>query len=593
MQDEIILGTGNSRYLKSVSDFMTRYPTYADFCNALVAGTLPIDFNGKNSEGIAQQGTPLNKANLLSDATASAINAENPPIAPDEAFALLSGRVTSEAENYEADSLFRLYSRESLPAYNASGSAYETYQAGFKSSACDNGHTLVALPIGASGVVTYNTETGEILFSNPVIPSGIASTNWHKVIYAKGMFVLVGNSSDSAGKFLLTAKSTDGINWQSIGIRDTVSGSATNWQLDIADICYDAIYDRFYAINGAYYYGSGTYPTVYWYGNDVLNMTIKSFNAGYNNNMLAPGSIAVDSLGGVYIYGRNSYGTARRQIWYSAPSEAGNYSFSNIRGLQTGSGSDYVIMNNTNEDGGDAIVFEYGQSSDFVYLCKNGTCSQLTAPRNPRTIALVLNSTRGYTKHGGKLVVQVNVYKNSSSSTEIGSNSEWVFDATGFSTTGELPILKRITFPYTRANNSGDCVVYMEDGEYYGYRFATTSAKVTKLLAKGVDNIGRALTFTTGSYIGDGRSGSPVNLVFCECGFRPIFVYWQLHDNASDILYLSTPKRISAGAVTSASIVFYDSGFCLPADNTANNANSTNVAGLTYYYFAIGIKEAE
>ena len=50
---------------------MTVYPTYADFVAALVAGTLPIDLNGINAAGWTQQGTALNKANLLTDATAA------------------------------------------------------------------------------------------------------------------------------------------------------------------------------------------------------------------------------------------------------------------------------------------------------------------------------------------------------------------------------------------------------------------------------------------------------------------------------------------------------------------------------------------
>ncbi|MEM5766875.1 MAG: hypothetical protein AAGU32_01060 [Bacillota bacterium] len=74
MQDNIMAGTGNSRYLKSVSNFMSLYPTYADFVAALVAGTLPIDLNGINAAGWAQVGTALNKANLLTDATAALIN---------------------------------------------------------------------------------------------------------------------------------------------------------------------------------------------------------------------------------------------------------------------------------------------------------------------------------------------------------------------------------------------------------------------------------------------------------------------------------------------------------------------------------------
>lgn len=73
MQDEIIKKTGDSRYLKSVSDFLKRYSTYESMAAALVAGTLPVDFNGKNKAGIAQEGTPLTTKNLLSDETAEII----------------------------------------------------------------------------------------------------------------------------------------------------------------------------------------------------------------------------------------------------------------------------------------------------------------------------------------------------------------------------------------------------------------------------------------------------------------------------------------------------------------------------------------
>jgi len=73
MKDMTIKGTGNSRFLKSVSNFLTLYPNYESFVAALVAGTLPVDFNGTNAAGINQAGTPLNKANLLSDDTANVI----------------------------------------------------------------------------------------------------------------------------------------------------------------------------------------------------------------------------------------------------------------------------------------------------------------------------------------------------------------------------------------------------------------------------------------------------------------------------------------------------------------------------------------
>lgn len=89
MQDGIIKGTGNSRYLKSISNFLTQYPTYQDFVAALVAGTLPIDLNGINETGWDQLGTALNKANLLSDETAAALGLPNTAV-PDDAFMVAS-----------------------------------------------------------------------------------------------------------------------------------------------------------------------------------------------------------------------------------------------------------------------------------------------------------------------------------------------------------------------------------------------------------------------------------------------------------------------------------------------------------------------
>ncbi len=71
MKDGVIAETGNSRYLRSIAGFLQAYPTYEAFAAALIAGTMPIDWNGKNPDGWAQQGTELNKANLLTDATAA------------------------------------------------------------------------------------------------------------------------------------------------------------------------------------------------------------------------------------------------------------------------------------------------------------------------------------------------------------------------------------------------------------------------------------------------------------------------------------------------------------------------------------------
>ena len=70
MKDSVILGTGNSRYLKSVADFKTLYPTYDDFAAALVTGTLPIDLNGINAAGFQQIGDALGMHTLLKSSTA-------------------------------------------------------------------------------------------------------------------------------------------------------------------------------------------------------------------------------------------------------------------------------------------------------------------------------------------------------------------------------------------------------------------------------------------------------------------------------------------------------------------------------------------
>ena len=92
MNDGIIMGTGDSRYLKSIAGFLQVYPNYEAFAAALVAGTLPIDLNGKNPDGWAQQGTELNKANLLTDATAALMDL-GAEATPNEMLAALANRL--------------------------------------------------------------------------------------------------------------------------------------------------------------------------------------------------------------------------------------------------------------------------------------------------------------------------------------------------------------------------------------------------------------------------------------------------------------------------------------------------------------------
>ena len=94
MTDGVKKGAGNSRYLKSVSNFLSLYPTYEKFAQALIAGTLPIDLNGINAAGWSTQGTTLNKANLLADATATGMGL-TAAATPNQAFAQLRALIAT------------------------------------------------------------------------------------------------------------------------------------------------------------------------------------------------------------------------------------------------------------------------------------------------------------------------------------------------------------------------------------------------------------------------------------------------------------------------------------------------------------------
>ena len=96
MKDGIIKGTGNSRYLKSsiAADI-----TLAQLVSMLRAGTFPVDWNGLNSDGWDTIGTALNKANLLTDATAQALGLESTDPTINEALAKLKTLVDAVNTN--------------------------------------------------------------------------------------------------------------------------------------------------------------------------------------------------------------------------------------------------------------------------------------------------------------------------------------------------------------------------------------------------------------------------------------------------------------------------------------------------------------
>ena len=71
MKDQIIKGTGDSRFMRSS---IPTDATLADIIAMLRAGEFPFDFAGYNAEGIDTFGTELNKENLLQDSTANLLD---------------------------------------------------------------------------------------------------------------------------------------------------------------------------------------------------------------------------------------------------------------------------------------------------------------------------------------------------------------------------------------------------------------------------------------------------------------------------------------------------------------------------------------
>lgn len=84
MDDGIIKGTGNSRYLKSA---ISPDASWEEAREQLIAGTFLVDFNGINPAGWERLGTPNDKAHMLTDETAEYLGldpADNPTV--DDAF---------------------------------------------------------------------------------------------------------------------------------------------------------------------------------------------------------------------------------------------------------------------------------------------------------------------------------------------------------------------------------------------------------------------------------------------------------------------------------------------------------------------------
>lgn len=235
MQDGIIKGTGNSRYLKSVANFLSLYPNYEAFAAALIAGELPIDLNGINEAGWQQLATALNKANLLSDETAAALGDVN---TPDEALAKLAGGVlyqgnlvpgniaginwgngpsapNSDGYNFIAfgNGVFvavngvskaAAYSKDGINWLSTQVSSSVAYNAG-----CFGGDKFIAL---SQNYMCYSLNGIDWIYNSTAF--GVPSNQyWNDAVYGSGKFVAVGSVNTGNGATTIGMYSLDGLSW--------------------------------------------------------------------------------------------------------------------------------------------------------------------------------------------------------------------------------------------------------------------------------------------------------------------------------------------------------------------------------------------
>lgn len=238
MKDGIIKGNGNSRYLKSVADFLTQYPTYEAFAAALTAGTLPVDLNGINEDGWQQIGDALCTETLLRDFAADKYGMDH-GVVPTTILELLSKSVLIDADKQLSRRCGTKWFEEDLPAsfneplvvsgenqfliipknqtrcyYSKNGIDWETggtiqarawnaagYGAGKFIAVCKTGDNQTVIAVSEDGGLTWNEYTALI------------GSDWKSVAYGGGRFVVVGSTLGSTAMY-----SDDGVTWQSAAL---------------------------------------------------------------------------------------------------------------------------------------------------------------------------------------------------------------------------------------------------------------------------------------------------------------------------------------------------------------------------------------
>lgn len=280
MKDGIIKGTGNSRYLKSVSDFLSLYPSYEDFANALVNGNLPIDMNGINQNGWDLIGTALTKGNLMSDETSSNI------------FGNTDDKTVNEALNVLSDAAI-VENQSIIPAQFVSAINPDSARIKEVTSVVFDGERFVA----TTG--NYGSASGQNLYGVLQSTDGnVWSVHWvfptrpSTIAYGNGIY-LVGSTKSSV------MRSTDRLNWETYYI---ISEESTKTVPTI-----EFVLDKFICSTAF----ASTDPSVIKYSFDGINFETPNYPADittmysfvYGNGVIvAGGGRASNAADGVIIY---------------------------------------------------------------------------------------------------------------------------------------------------------------------------------------------------------------------------------------------------------------------------------------------------
>lgn len=295
MIDSVLKGTGNSRFLKSAVPAGT---SWADALAMLQAGTFPIDFNGINTEGFQQVGTPLNKANLLKDATAAQIGLP-PSTTPDGMFQALgnTGELHVWRKTVVSDKAgYTLGSNKNLIVYqNSQGYAGDQYTAFWSVSASVTVDSAGKVSLSNPTEVRANWTEGETDMKGKFIQFSRVGHSTTSVGDTTGIYYIPTSAQFQKANSAVTILDAQPVNGYAQGTTTTYPVSTNPNAYQEGDDAKEAGYTLGEVVSGSFLAGGASaMQDVYWNYSDSLNvsddgaLTLKNANLADINTGNSP-----------------------------------------------------------------------------------------------------------------------------------------------------------------------------------------------------------------------------------------------------------------------------------------------------------------